>query len=348
MGLVKRANGLLRNYIRGRPLIAHFAVTYRCNSRCASCEYHRREGGDELSLDEIKILADELWNFGIRFIILSGGEPFMREDFIKIIPLFLEGGYGVFIDINGSLLNEGIIARLSELQKMHFIVSLDSLDEENFYKIRGIHALDITLAALSGLKRAGKHTVRVLSTVSALNMHEIPRIVEFCRTNGILFSCYPVMSSPKGRWYAHHSMRGSEQDIEQCAKLFDWLAKSCPYNPILFGFSTIYRGAAQHLRGISKGECGAGKVVLHISPAGAVSACPESQPFCNILEHSLEEYYQQKGWKQDVRTCYSEQPCYVGSSRAPLCISRAPLRFVLESATKKVCKHLPRLFQREQ
>ena len=56
------------------PLLI-FYPTGRCNSRCVSCDWWKQSGADDLTLDEIAVIADALPALGTRMVVFSGGEP---------------------------------------------------------------------------------------------------------------------------------------------------------------------------------------------------------------------------------------------------------------------------------
>ena len=73
------------------PEELHIELTHSCNSRCVTCDiwdYHKREGrrrSDELSLKEIKDLVRGSKDLKkIKTVVLSGGEPFLRDDLVDI------------------------------------------------------------------------------------------------------------------------------------------------------------------------------------------------------------------------------------------------------------------------
>lgn len=324
------------NLLRDRPLFAQFAITYRCNSRCQSCEYWCRQSPErELALEEMPRLADELWRFGIRVLTVTGGEPFLRTDAPDIIRLFQKKGFRVTINTNGICLDEGLLRELSARDRLHIVVSLDSLDPKLYANIRGIDALDKVLAAMSSLKDRTPHEVRAFTLVSGHNVHEVPQLLEFCRENGYRLSAYPVMSGTRGKWFAPNQMIAPDTR-ERIAEAFDWLARQSRRDRTLFGFSGVYQGAASFLRGNPVGRCGAGRVFLQVSPDGKVSACPEMTPFCDITKERLSDAYLQWGWRADVKRCHTATPCYIGCTRMLQSIRNSPFRFLAENGAKRL------------
>ena len=124
-------------------------VTEGCNLRCLTCSYRNPLPG-ELSLPEIRDLADSLGRFGLRHIVYSGGEPLMRRDFPEICEIFAGQGVQQTLLTNGLLLKkrwDQIRGLLSEI-----IVSLDGPEAEIHDGIRGVESFDRILEGIAGAR----------------------------------------------------------------------------------------------------------------------------------------------------------------------------------------------------
>ena len=71
--------GALANRTLVLPLLI-FYPTSRCNSRCVSCDWWRRSGAGDLSVDEVRRVAESLPALGTRVVAFSGGEPLLRPE----------------------------------------------------------------------------------------------------------------------------------------------------------------------------------------------------------------------------------------------------------------------------
>lgn len=93
---------LAANVVLRRPTSAVFFVTNRCNLDCEMCFYTSRERRPELSIDEIRILARSMpaqW-----YLMLTGGEPFIRPDLPEIAAAFYDrGAVNLHISTNATL-----------------------------------------------------------------------------------------------------------------------------------------------------------------------------------------------------------------------------------------------------
>jgi len=78
-----------------RPYKLNFAVTYRCQSRCILCNIWKTNPGNELTLEEISMFARK--NGFFKWIELTGGEPFLRDDLVEIVKAFRDSCKGLYL-----------------------------------------------------------------------------------------------------------------------------------------------------------------------------------------------------------------------------------------------------------
>lgn len=98
----------------GVPLSVHFDVTYRCNERCVHCYLDHDDHG-ELNTGEIKDVLDQLAEAGTFILTFSGGEVFMRRDFLDIVEYARQLQFDVKIKTNAVMIKEPEARRLREL-----------------------------------------------------------------------------------------------------------------------------------------------------------------------------------------------------------------------------------------
>jgi MoaA/NifB/PqqE/SkfB family radical SAM enzyme len=111
------------------PYELNFAITYRCNSRCRICNIWKKRPVNELSLKEIEKMTEKL-GF-IHWVRLTGGEPFLRSDYVDIVKSFDKNLdiYLLTTPTNG-LLTEMIFEKVKSVLKFfhsRYIISV-SLD----------------------------------------------------------------------------------------------------------------------------------------------------------------------------------------------------------------------------
>jgi len=104
--------GRVLNPLEGVILI--WNLTNRCNLYCKHCYAWANSEKDELSLEEIKEIVKELSKNGVKFAILSGGEPLLREDIYEISKFLRESSIKTYLSTNGLLINSQIVKEIKE------------------------------------------------------------------------------------------------------------------------------------------------------------------------------------------------------------------------------------------
>jgi MoaA/NifB/PqqE/SkfB family radical SAM enzyme len=182
-------------------------ITRKCNYRCIGCNVWQEQDENELPASEVKKGLDILKDLGIMELVLSGGNPLLRQDIDEIIryasKLFITTVYD-----NGSMAAKKIEA----LRSADFVaISIDSLDPTKNDHIRGIKgAWNQAMKTVGKLQKEGIR-VGVAPTISQVNMNEI---VEF--TTWFLKKNIPV-------WYSLYSYdtSGSRDQLFKIGKQSD-------------------------------------------------------------------------------------------------------------------------------
>jgi MoaA/NifB/PqqE/SkfB family radical SAM enzyme len=157
-------------------------VTNSCNLSCEHCFYSTQlnKNNEELTVECFRKLASSLPPT-CKKIILTGGEPFMREDILDIIRAFMDYGIKNFtINTNGTL-NERISKFIDSIANIEGVdifitVSLDGPEEthDNIRKQRG--AFYKTVETLRILKEKniafGVQTVLSSSNYQKINVFD--------------------------------------------------------------------------------------------------------------------------------------------------------------------------------
>lgn len=85
----------------GFPVI--FIRTYGCNLRCTYCDsMYALEGGDYKVMTPEQIVA-ECYNYGVKRVVFTGGEPLLQPDAPELVDLLCNNGYEVEIETNGAV-----------------------------------------------------------------------------------------------------------------------------------------------------------------------------------------------------------------------------------------------------
>ncbi len=135
---------LKNNFVRlNAPYKLTFSITYRCQSRCLSCNIWQIKPTGELTLDEIREFAKK--NTSFKWVEITGGEPFLRGDVADIVRAFKENCKDLYLltmPTNSLCNHDMFVPKIEQILQMgipRFTITI-SLDgyRELHDKIRGI------------------------------------------------------------------------------------------------------------------------------------------------------------------------------------------------------------------
>ena len=164
------------------------SLTDRCNLRCHYCmpvDSTFMEPTKYLAASEIHEIVEDLCDYGLEEVRLTGGEPLMRENFDEIIeklgslPLKKRG-----LTTNGAYLDR----HLNSLWRNgvhHLNISLDSLNEDNFRRITRGSQLPRILRNIEAARTLGFHIKINVVAMRGVNDHEFLDFVEYSQRLGV-------------------------------------------------------------------------------------------------------------------------------------------------------------------
>ncbi len=169
------------------PLVVSWNVTRKCNLKCQHCYINAAtdELRDELTTEEAKRLIDQIYNVSRPLLILSGGEPMLRQDIFEIIKYGASKGFRMGLGSNGSLIDNKVAGKLEEAGVKTVSISLDSSVPENHDNFRGVEgSWQKATEAITALRQNGI-LVQVNMTVTQQNHEEIDEIMSLAEKLGV-------------------------------------------------------------------------------------------------------------------------------------------------------------------
>lgn len=151
----------------------------RCNLTCKHCystsadtHFH-----GELSTEEVFRTLEDLRQFRVPALILSGGEPLMRPDIYDIAQKARELGFYVGLSTNGTLINRNNIQQLAAAGFDYVGISLDGDEEthDRFRQMKGAYR-----ASLDAMALCREHGIRVGGrfTLTEENAPQLPAMLD--------------------------------------------------------------------------------------------------------------------------------------------------------------------------
>ncbi len=151
----------------------------RCNLTCRHC-YSISADIDfpgELTTEEVSAVMADLYAFGVRVLILSGGEPLLRRDLDAIAARAKAMGFYVGLSTNGTLIDRDNVGRLAATGFDYLGISIDGTRDIHDRFRRRVGAFDASMQALRLARDAGIK-VGVRFTLTEDNAVALPRLLE--------------------------------------------------------------------------------------------------------------------------------------------------------------------------
>ena len=135
------------------PTFPVISLTMRCDLHCYGCYagmYSQKR--DAISTELAHRILSECKELGMHFVVLSGGEPFVRQDIFEIFEEHGDIGFQVYT--HGGLLDDDCVSRLAELGNVMPCLSLEGFEEETDAR-RGKGHFQKVMRAMDRLREAG-------------------------------------------------------------------------------------------------------------------------------------------------------------------------------------------------
>lgn len=190
---------------KGGIVSAYLHVTQNCNLHCVGCySYNKdRNASDDADTEKMKLAIRRLCRAGLKTLVISGGEPFLRKDLPELLRTARDGGVErLDIITNGTVLDkEKLLAVKPYVDTI--AVSVDGFSAEHDHYIRDEGIFDAVTRSIQLLKSLGM-TVSVLPTVHRKNCEYMDDYVAYARGLGAeisfsLLTCPPYSQDDEER-----------------------------------------------------------------------------------------------------------------------------------------------------
>lgn len=270
-------------------------LTYRCNLRCVHCyigDLRNNLNKDrEMETGKVVSVIDDAVAAGCLYLLITGGEPLIREDFLTIYSHARKSGLIVTVFTNGTLISDDVITLFQELPPNLVEISLYGASESTFERITQVPGS--YKRCMQGIGRLLGCGIKVgLKTIlMTLNRNELSEMEKIARTLGVRFRFDPAINGCLDGNSSPLTLRVTpeeaiEIEFSDPVTALGWKEFNAKYTP--YPTDDLY-------------ECGAGICCFHVDAHAALKPCLMATDISYDLSHGsfLE------GWHhivQDIRT----------------------------------------------
>jgi len=175
----------LHNKIPGLRLVA-WEITRNCNLSCIHCRAAATMGPYENELDTRACFAllDQIREVGRPIVILTGGEPLLRDDILDIAAYGTDKGLRMVMAPNGTLITRDVARRMALTGIRRISISIDGATEAGHDRFRGVAgAFRSALKGIDHAKSAGIE-FQINTTITQSNLDQIPAIQQLAENLG--------------------------------------------------------------------------------------------------------------------------------------------------------------------
>ncbi len=295
-----RSARLMKNLLGGGPIHCNLQVTYRCNFKCAICDFWKTEHrkAEELSLEDIRLIGRKLNELGTLIISLAGGEPLIREDLCEVVRVLNQENHLPILITNGWFVNESLAKDLSDAGLQEISVSVDYASPEKHDAQRGAKgSWDRAVRALELLNRYRKSRTNRVHMITVLmddNLDEIEPLIRLARELGVTYmvNLYSWNRGTKARRLPDQSVTRHLLDLKR-------------RYPEFISLTSYLERMDQAIAQGGIGNCQTGKLLMNIDNKGNVARCTETldEPVGNLLREDVHAIYGKLIERQRTRDC---------------------------------------------
>lgn len=178
------------------PLGVTFELTSRCNFSCRMCYVHSTDCNInkpmELSAGQWIEIAQKAKEAGSLFVLITGGEPLVRDDFAEIYEAIAKMGFVISVNTNGSLIDDKILDLFTKYRPNRVNVSLYGADGETYKKLCGADAFEKVTGNIMKL-RERSIPVKINSSITPYNIDDLDKMIDFCLEKSLVFKATGYM-----------------------------------------------------------------------------------------------------------------------------------------------------------
>jgi radical SAM protein with 4Fe4S-binding SPASM domain len=328
------------------PLTLQWHITEKCNFRCTHC-YQEGYTSRELAFKDLLFVLEQFKTLLVRFkrenplnktrghINISGGEPFLRNDFLSLLEVFKrdKAYYSYGILTNGSFIDADMARKLKALGASYAQVSLEGSEETND-AVRGKGAHAKTVSALKHLTRISMPAA-ISFTAHRANYMEFMDVARLGRRLGV----WRVWADRLIPYGSGANLTDQLLTSDETRQFFEVMFKA--RSEVLSRFCRTEISLNRALQFLVGGEipyqCAAGDTLITIQPNGDLYPCRRMPVRVgNLFETDLTELYYSSNFFQALRNrnavrigcenCRFNKSCQGGLKCLSYAISGTPFK----------------------
>ena len=178
------------------PVSGTIELTYRCSLKCAHCYCVYDSSKEELSFKKIHRIIDEIVDAGCLFLLITGGEPLIRSDFLEIYTYAKKKGLIITLFTNGTLITDEMADYFQRWKPFLVEITLYGITKETYERVTGIPGSFKRCMEGISLLIDRKISFKLKTSLMTLNSHELLKMRKYAEDLGVQFR-FDAVINPK-------------------------------------------------------------------------------------------------------------------------------------------------------
>ncbi len=294
---------------QGIPLSASIELTERCNLGCVHCYLGdqaalRSQRERELSTGQWLDVLDQIADCGCLRLLITGGEPLLRQDFAAVFEHAKRLGLLVTVFTNGTLVDDTTSELFHRLPPYAVEITLYGATAQTYEAITGVPGS--FLRCMGGIKslRALGVELGLKAILMGPNKHEIHLIADLARSLGT--RRFRFDSEIQGAFGGDHSPLDVRLEPHEAVRF----ELACPET------KTALQDYFHRRQGLEPSHpellygCGAGRSGIHVNPYGQLQPCLSVRNIgFDLLQGGLSDGLRVIRQQLEARTVPHASPC---------------------------------------
>jgi len=251
------------------PLSGSLALTHRCNMRCVHCYLGPQKnqsamGKNEMNTNQVLSVINEITEAGCLNLLITGGEPLLRADFVDIYRHTKKKGLLVTVFSNGTLISHKILELFDDLPPHVIEITIYGATCATHERITGVKGS--YEKCVRGIKQLLNHkvNVRLKTILMTYNQHEFFDMEDMAKNLGVKFrfdaAIFPCLNGEKAPISLRVSAKDAvEKEFSNEKRQKDW--------------QNFFEKQKEAAVPDTRYNCGAGLTNFHIDPYGNLQPC---------------------------------------------------------------------------
>ena len=289
------------------PVSGTFELTSRCNFCCRMCYIQmtaeeQQAFGRELTTQEWLDLARQAVDKGMIYLLLTGGEPLLRPDFVELYTALIRMGLVISVNTNGSLITPEVVQCFRQHPPEAVNITLYGASPCRYASVCGNEAgYEKAFRGIRMLKEAGVR-VTLNTTFIRDNKPDMEALVSYAKTENIPIRTAAFLFPPVRNGKPEQDIVMSAEEMGQFAAEFDCITmeKKQKKARMEYILKCLEEGKAveQNAPESKAAGCMAGRGAFWISWNGMMYSCGMlSHEGYSVLEHDFSE-----AWKRTMES----------------------------------------------